>query len=468
MSDSRIRPLPDIPNQTAGTNARPTPTKGKGYLKPVPARLPHFRRKQLFAYVKKYAEGLIFLKLSRYPKPAVGEAQNGRAGATQSNLKENTMKKTLIALSLLAFSGAASAEVVLYGAVKGGVEWERGYEWKQNGQTVSGERAFQVADYGSHIGFKGSENLGNGLNAVWQIETYANIGGGEENGLGTRDSFIGLEGGFGRISAGYQANPLKQSLDKQDIWEYSNPILGLGIYSRYEHRKLGITYQSPNWSGFDFSAQFAPGNNVYGGNNADSEPSIGLGLNYAHSGFFARYALEYALRDKERHNGKNAHIHNLVGGYDANNLYLALGLQYAKNVYPYFFTPNNVTRSLNNNYANDVYGSATITDAAGVAHNLPYTATLKEAQLSAAYTFGALTPKLSVAYGTGSGVAIPTLNNRVFGKNARYLQVVAGADYAFSRRTTGLLTLGWFRGRHAEYTPNETNWAVGTGLVHKF
>ncbi|MDO4693958.1 MAG: porin [Eikenella sp.] len=376
------------------------------------------------------------------------------------------MKKTLIALSLLAFSGAAAAEVVLYGAVKGGVEWERGYEWKQNGQTVGGERAFKVADYGSHIGFKGSENLGNGLNAVWQIETRANIGGGEAKGLGTRDSFIGLEGGFGRITAGHQASPLKQSLDKQDIWEYSNYTLGLLAYSRYGYRATGISYQSPNWGGFDFSAQFVPGNNSYGGNNADSEPTIGLGLNYAHSGFFARYALEYALRDKERHGGKDAHIHNLVGGYDANNLYLALGLQYAKNVYPYFITPNNVTRSINHS-ANDVYGSATI-NVGGVVHNLPYTATLKEAQLSAAYTFGALTPKLSVAYGTGSGVTIPALNNRVFGKNARYLQVVAGADYAFSRRTTGLVTLGWFRGRNAEYNPNETNWAVGTGLVHKF
>lgn len=376
------------------------------------------------------------------------------------------MKKTLIALALLAFSGAASAEVVLYGAVKGGVEWERGYQFKQNGQTVGGERAFQVADYGSHIGFKGSENLGNGLNAVWQIETRANIRGGDAQGLGTRDSFIGLEGGFGRITAGHQDSPLAKSLDKQNIWEHYSVNLGLGIYSRYGYRRTGITYQSPNWGGFDFSAQFVPGNNSYGGNHADSEPTIGLGLNYAHSGFFARYALEYALRDKERHNGKDAHIHNLVGGYDANNLYLALGLQYAKNVSPYFITPENIARSINHS-ANDVYGSATVTNAAGV-HNIPYTATLKEAQLSAAYTFGALTPKLSVAYGTGRGAAVPTLNNFVMGKNARYLQVVAGADYAFSRRTTGLLTLGWLRSRNSEYDPNATNWAVGTGLVHKF
>lgn len=372
------------------------------------------------------------------------------------------MKKSIIALALLGLSGAASAEVVLYGAVKAGVEWERGFKGRD---TPSPERAFGVTDYGSRIGFRGSEELGGGLKAVWQIETAASVGNGTVGNRG-RDSFVGLEGGFGRVTAGYESSPLKRSLDEQDIWEYSNQVLGLHRYTRFSFRKTGLTYQSPDWGGFDFSVQVAPGNNIYGGSGADSEPSLGLGLNYRNSGFFGRYALEYALRDQERHRGKDAHIHNLVGGYDGDRLYLALGLQYAKNVAPYFSRPNNVTLSPADNYINYVYGTATLTDGLGNTHDILYDATTKEAQLTAAYRFGALRPKLSVAYGTSSGATV--LSGGRAGVDARYLQVVTGADYAFSRRTTGLVSLGWIRDRVSSSAGYYTNWAVGTGLVHKF
>jgi predicted porin len=51
----------------------------------------------------------------------------------------------------------------------------------------------------SCLGFRGTEELGGGLKAIFQIESSIN----PHSGTGTfsgRDSFVGLNGGFGRTS----------------------------------------------------------------------------------------------------------------------------------------------------------------------------------------------------------------------------------------------------------------------------
>ena len=370
------------------------------------------------------------------------------------------MKKTLIALSLLALCGSASAEVILYGKIRAGVEFNRGFDH---------EKSWGVKDFGSYIGFKGSENLGGGdLKAIWQVETRAPVNG---NGLdGKRDTFIGFEGNFGRATLGHQATPLYRATERFNQWEASDTDSGFPMQLKYFRRYSGnrhtsLQYQSPEWGGFDFSLMVAPGSNLYNGSRTqDHNPAFGLGLNYQNSGFFAKYGLEYAMRGKDRHSGKDAHIHALIGGYDANNLYLALGLQYAKNVYPYFGGPSNVTRQVNT-YINDVYGTATI-NIGGTNYDVPYNATLKEAAISAAYSFGAVTPKISLAYGTSSGSTLS--NGATVGDGGRYMQAIVGADYAFSRRTTALATLGYIRSRVSKRNSYDNQWGIGTGLVHKF
>lgn len=365
------------------------------------------------------------------------------------------MKKTLIALALVSLPVAASAEVILYGAVKAGVEYEN-----NSGRAVSGhkEKAFQIVDYGTRIGFKGSEDLGNGLKAIWQIETKASVGNGEV-GFGGRDSFIGLEGGFGTVRAGYVSSPLREAVVAQDNWEYDSDILGLSRYTRFAERRTSINYTSPNWGGFELMAQFAPGNNVYKNEDgtkrttSDKDPVLGLGLGYNNSGFFGRYAVDYHVIE----NAKDAHVHNLSGGYDANNLYVALGLQYGKNVAPGFAVPAGATKV----DVSPALGGSYTPPGGGATVNVPRDGTTKEAQVSAAYTFGAVTPKVSVAYGRADSA------NANF-DGGRYTQVVAGADYAFSRRTTGLVSLGWLSEKGNSNAESAKSWAVGTGIVHKF
>lgn len=343
------------------------------------------------------------------------------------------MKKTLIALALVSLPVAASAEVILYGKIRGGVEFTRE---GTSTQTKSQRNSWGVVDYSSYIGFKGSEDLGGNLKAIWQIEANAKLSGG--NIANNRDSFIGLEGGFGTVKVGRVSTPLRNAVVDQDNWEYDSRVLGLGYYSRFAQRRTSLNYQSPDFGGFDFSFQLAPGSNVHSGRTNDGKPVFGLGLGYKNSGFFVRYAAEYARKSTAAAGGlKDSHVHNLSAGYDANNLYVAGGLQYGKNVSPVGSTDIDIARQTENN------------------------AKTKEAQISAAYTFGAVTPKVSVAYGRADS------DNTAY-DGGRYLQAIVGADYAFSRRTTGLVSVGWLREKANSNDQNVNNWGVGTGLVHKF
>lgn len=113
------------------------------------------------------------------------------------------MKKTLLALAVLAASGAAFAQssATLYGRVD------------LNFTKLTGKDA-QMADgsaFGggaSRIGLRGTEDLGGGLKANFVIETQVSA---DANTLattfGNRNSWVGLSGGFGAIQLGRQLNP---------------------------------------------------------------------------------------------------------------------------------------------------------------------------------------------------------------------------------------------------------------------
>jgi predicted porin len=111
------------------------------------------------------------------------------------------MKKSLLALALLgAFAGAAQAQssVVLYGNLDAGLT-------NRTDQPLSiGKRANNT------LGFKGTEDLGNGLKAIFQLEiryepdvgTIEQGAGGVQRPLFQGQSRVGLTGGFGTLRIG--------------------------------------------------------------------------------------------------------------------------------------------------------------------------------------------------------------------------------------------------------------------------
>ena len=164
------------------------------------------------------------------------------------------MKKTLIALALASLSTASMADVILYGQIKGGVETTFG---NKLGQDKNKGTTTQIVDYGSRIGFKGHEHLTDNLDAIWQVESKVDIGGGSGRTFGTRDSFIGLKGGFGTVKVGYQQTPIKELNGKLDPWEYDSSVAGLVTFTRgtdASRRATAVSYETPDLSGFTAKA----------------------------------------------------------------------------------------------------------------------------------------------------------------------------------------------------------------------
>ena len=113
------------------------------------------------------------------------------------------MQKKLIALAVAAVtSGAAFAQtnVTIYGNVDMGVMFRQG----NNGAVANGQSQYdlQSAASQSHIGFKGVEDLGNGLKALFDLQYR--ISPDTSTGLATAGhQYVGLTGGFGTVVAGY-------------------------------------------------------------------------------------------------------------------------------------------------------------------------------------------------------------------------------------------------------------------------
>ena len=379
------------------------------------------------------------------------------------------MKKSLIALTLAALPVAAMADVTLYGQIKAGVEVSKVKLGKQTaaklGHEKSSKTATEIADFGSRIGFKGHEHLGNNLNAIWQVEQNTSIAGGDKE-WASRESFIGLEGGFGKIRAGKLNSTVKDSSDNVDQWESSNGALNMSVFTRVDERAVSVRYDSPVFSGFSASVQYTPRDNAnpsdkYTHNDATRDTYY-AGLNYENSGFFGQYAGGFRKNSANTKNGyKDGHVQRLVAGYDANNLFVSVAGQYAKNwekLGDYAQAQSNgvVTKEMRDagtNASNVVFGTNAKLDGKGVE--------TVEVAATAAYRAGNVTPRVSYAHGFKAKVDGEKL------KGTQYDQVIVGADYDFSKRTTALVSAGWLRG--AESGPHKVETISGlVGLRHKF
>lgn len=360
------------------------------------------------------------------------------------------MKKTLIALTLAALPVAASADVILYGQIKAGVEVAQTKVGDNKSDTTT-----QIADFGSRIGFKGHEHLGSGLNAIWQVENKVSVAGGGE--WAARDSFIGLEGNFGKIRAGKLSTQLND-MGTIDPWEYNNNALGLKTFTRTGERVVSVRYDSPVFAGFSGNVQYTPRDNqsdtgrdtvnlVTGATTTNPNTDTSAyyaGLNYENAGFFAQYGYGYKNGSYVANNtGKSGQAHRIEAGYDANNLFVGLGLQYTDG----WDTEKTYLSTL----TNGLYTGGS--NATGVE--------TKEAAATAAYRFGNVTPRVSYAHGW----AAKADGKAVSGK---YDQVVLGADYDFSKRTTAMVSAGWLKVGATDNTAKITNTAGLVGVRHKF
>lgn len=226
------------------------------------------------------------------------------------------MKKILAAAVASAFAApafAATANVDIYGVMHLSVDSLKATTG--SGATLKRGSGLNVSSNASLLGMRGSEDLGGGLSAVWQIETLVNGAGDTAGGLfhGQRDTFVGIKGGFGTVSLGLIDTPLKQLSRRVDFFNNtigdtrnllrSNATVGSGSVTiggvpnlssnAWEERfGNGIRWDSPNFSGLTASAHYsAQPAATQAANNNDTD-SYSLGLNFAQGPFRVGAAYE--------------------------------------------------------------------------------------------------------------------------------------------------------------------------------
>jgi predicted porin len=173
------------------------------------------------------------------------------------------MNKTLIAMAVagvMAAPMAAQADATVYGKIH--VSIDVGDTGGQD-NTVTGEKASGTywQSNSGRIGFKGSEDLGGGLKAIWQFESNASFGSGSTS-FGGRNSYLGLKGDWGTFLGGKHDTPYKNvgrwfDLFGDQVGDSRN-IIGTGGYASWDMRPNNvIAYASPTFGGgFDIMAAY--------------------------------------------------------------------------------------------------------------------------------------------------------------------------------------------------------------------
>lgn len=94
------------------------------------------------------------------------------------------------------------------------------------------------------LGFRGTEDLGGGLKAKFQVESALSAGGADTNGFGSRPTFVGLEGGFGTILLGRQDTPLLKAVVPQ-LAGGANNLVGQLMWSPFASTGASPTVTLP-------------------------------------------------------------------------------------------------------------------------------------------------------------------------------------------------------------------------------
>jgi predicted porin len=248
-----------------------------------------------------------------------------------STLEINSMKKTLIALAAVAATGAAFAQstVTLSGVVDVGIE-----------KRFSGDATRMTSNRNgtSNWTLSGTEDLGGGLKAVFQVSTSFNADTGEvssANGLGNNGLFVGLTGGFGTLRAGRPVNTLYANAmfangTKGVSLHDANTVIG-GTYftsaTATAQSKTGgaknsvyvenaVQYHSPRFGGVQVQVEWAPSEQTVAAPlPAAKNDGLGVAVRYD-GGPLSASITSYKGASSATSTAKNKAVTQLAAAYD--------------------------------------------------------------------------------------------------------------------------------------------------------
>ena len=135
----------------------------------------------------------------------------------------------------------------------------------------------------SSIGIKDSEDLGDGMKAIYKMEFQVNPADGGAGALTNRDQFVGLKGGMGTVKFGTMSSNYKQKGGKVDSL-YRTPVEGRGLIHTQSRLHNGrdinrgrmtnaVQYSSPKMGGIQLVVNTSVSNS--------EDETVGAGLRWA-------------------------------------------------------------------------------------------------------------------------------------------------------------------------------------------
>jgi predicted porin len=199
-----------------------------------------------------------------------------RKGWSHSGFSSNRLQKTLLATavaSACALPALAQAQIQvtpglqIYG--RANVSYERITVKNSTDPAVPNESNWDLVDNSSRVGFRGRKELTPGLFGHFQIESRVRLDTGGSTAvagpsgalsdtafLSSRDSYAGLDGGFGNVRLGRTIGPVYYatydyiSLHNHDTGTSADALLAPGVFGRQGFMNNTVWYTSPKFGAF--------------------------------------------------------------------------------------------------------------------------------------------------------------------------------------------------------------------------
>ena len=382
------------------------------------------------------------------------------------------MKKTLVALAAAtAMCGASAASLTLYGIVDTGfaynsINWDEYQGLAGKGGDSFGMMSGQSS--GSRFGFKGEEELGNGLTVGFVLENGFNSDtgslGDSAGRLFNRESSLYIEGGFGKFGMG-RLSTLANDAGTTGIGGYFSSFgtgqgdVGCQTYMQaYRPSRMDnlVYYKTPNFAGAEVWLLYGMGDNG-SENESTSDRYYAAAVTYNNGGLSLYGAVD--VLNKKTWNGEtNAAVPGhgkdqvtvtVAANYDCGFAKSYLGVHWFDNAGSVGGSDKEWGR-LNGLVDGYRYGDATGWSVmAGV--DVPV---------------GGGKIKTSIGYLDASSDAYsPALGKEVDKDFSRFM-AAAGYEYYLSKRTTVYAGAGYIQDAVANTDPRWLQ--VNAGLKHKF
>ena len=244
----------------------------------------------------------------------------------------------ILALGAASLCSFAQAQVTVYGKLYPYMEQESGSGASPVGTTVStlaatptgingAPRVTGMSAGNSYLGFRGTEDLGGGLKAVFQLEGVVAVDNGAAAGYTFgRNTFVGLDSNFGSVKLGNMDTVFKEYGDTLGILGISSgtPVSSSNILRKvgfgtsnasrfHERRTNSVRYDSPETGGWQAGLQWATQENKT--TTLGPSTTTSVGVKYDQGPFYA--SLAYEVHNNffgGSANAPSAQRNNAVGG----------------------------------------------------------------------------------------------------------------------------------------------------------